>query len=38
MAIELPPFDDLHGFKIFFFARVVGQPGIAPGHLDVAVA
>jgi hypothetical protein len=38
MAIELSSFNDLHSFKVFFFAGVVGQSRITPGHLDIAVA
>ncbi len=38
MAIDLPPFDDLHRFIVFFSAGVIGQPCIAASHLDVAVA
>jgi len=37
MATDPLLFDDFHGFKIFFFAPVVGQSGIASGHLDAAV-
>ncbi len=38
MAIDFSPFDDLHRLIIFFSAGVIGQPGIAASHLDVAVA
>ena len=38
MAIDFSPFDDLHRFIVFFSAGVIGQPGIAARHLDVAVA
>ena len=38
MAIDLPPFDDLHRFIVLFSSGVIGESGIAASHLDVAVA
>src|SRR5665647_2124374 len=38
MAIGFSLFDDRHGPEVFFPASVVRQPGVAPGHLDAAVA
>jgi len=35
MVVSL--FDDRHRLEIFLPAGVVRQPGVAPGHLDVAM-